>query len=454
MKQSFLCAFAVVSIIQGAPPKLTADEHILDALKLPVTTPQAFVYPSATLIHDLNKLGACTKSYNAERLPAIQNRPPLFKQYPALQQTLPYISLGNFPTPVQKLTKLGTKIEFNSLYIKRDDLSGYCDATHSKKNNSPWPAGLPWYGGNKVRKLEFELAKAKAHGAQSIMTFGVVGSSSVLATAIYAHSLGMPCIAMTKPQYNSPIVREKLLMHLINGTELHYHPNNPWRDVGTINNWWEHKQLQGNFPYLIPTGVTTPLGTVGFVNAAFELKDQIQKKEMPAPDVIYIATNSMGSMAGLLLGLRAAGMKTGVIGVPVEPYDFNAFKKEMLQLIIQTNQLLHASDKRFPLFNWTTQDIQLNSNFAGQSYALPTPAGSHAVALLKETEKIQLDNTYTGKAFAAMLDDIKKGVWKNKNVLFWNTYCGLDFGKQLNKADYRKLPHCFHRYFNEKGKSK
>lgn len=449
MKKSLLLPLIVIGTLCALPPKLTPEEQILDKLKLPVTTPKAFVYPAASLINDLNNLGVLAQPYNPSLLPKITTAPPLFIKYPKLQKTVPYISLGNFPTPVQQLKKLGAKIGFKPIYIKRDDLSGpnRRNSTLTKNVGSPWVQGSPWYGGNKVRKLEFELANAKAHGAKSIMTFGVVGSSSVLATAVYSHKLGMQCMAMTKPQYNSPIVREKLLMHLINGTELHYHPNNSWRDVGTINNWWEHKQLNGDFPYLIPTGVTTPLGCVGFVNAAFELKEQIKSGAAPEPDVIYIATNSMGSMAGLLQGIKAAGLKTKIIGVPVEPYDINAFKKEMLQLIVQTNELLHNADPAFPLSKWTTDDIQLNSNFAGEAYALPTKAGQEAVSLLQQTEHIKLDNTYTGKAFAAMFDDIKKGRWPGKTILFWDTYCGLDFSNELKRADWHQLPPCFHRYF-------
>ncbi len=449
MKKIVFILSILTFALYALPPKLTPDEQILEKLKLPVATPAAFVYPSQTLINDLNNNGALTQPYKPSLLPEITTPPPLFIKYPGLHKKIPYISLGSWPTPVQHLKNLGKSLDCKAVYIKRDDLSGAdtTNETTAKKLSSPRVQGAPWYGGNKVRKLEFELAKAKAHNAKSVMTFGVVGSSSVLATAIYAHKLDMLCLAMTKPQYNSPIVREKLLMHLLNGTELHYFPNNAWRDVGTIDNWWEHKQLHGDFPYLIPTGVTSPLGTIGFVNAAFELNEQIKKGVMPKPDVIYIATNSMGSMAGLLLGLKLVGLRTEVVGVPVEPYDIQAFKQEMVKLIDQTNWLLHKADTTVPYLKWTSDQIHLNSNFAGQAYALPTDASKHAVELMEKNEHIKLDNTYTGKALAAMLDDIKQGRWKNKVVLFWDTYCGLDFSKELKRANYHQLPPCFHRYF-------
>ena len=67
---------------------------------------------------------------------------PLFEKYPALEKRLPWISLGNWPTPVQKLKTLGKTVGYPNIWIKHDDLS----------------SGI--YGGNKVRKLEFILADA------------------------------------------------------------------------------------------------------------------------------------------------------------------------------------------------------------------------------------------------------------------------------------------------------
>ena len=48
---------------------------------------------------------------------------PLFEHCPLLRDKHPYISLGEFPTPVE-LDRLGGGICLNHLYIKRDDVSG------------------------------------------------------------------------------------------------------------------------------------------------------------------------------------------------------------------------------------------------------------------------------------------------------------------------------------------
>ena len=67
---------------------------------------------------------------------------------PSILSSIPFLPLGNFPTPVQRLSNLERALGFESLWIKRDDLSG------------------PLGGGNKVRKLEYMFAAAHADGSE------------------------------------------------------------------------------------------------------------------------------------------------------------------------------------------------------------------------------------------------------------------------------------------------
>lgn len=61
------------------------------------------------------------------------------------------------------------------LWVKREDLT---------------PLGA---GGNKVRKLEFVLARALAEGAVVLLNTGEVQSNQVVQTAAAAARLGIPC---------------------------------------------------------------------------------------------------------------------------------------------------------------------------------------------------------------------------------------------------------------------
>ncbi|GAH81572.1 unnamed protein product, partial [marine sediment metagenome] len=108
-----------------------------------------------------------------------------------------------------------------------------------------------------------------------------------------------------------------------------------------------HGLKSGRFPQVIPFGGSSPLGVTGFVNASFELKEQIMKGEIPEPDYIYVASGTMGTAAGLLLGLRAANLKSQVIPVRVTGQKLVSVKG-MVKLIRKTNSLLHSLDPSFP----------------------------------------------------------------------------------------------------------
>lgn len=198
---------------------------------------------------------------------------PLFKQYPQLGEKLPYISLGEFPTPVQELQRLGMELGVGHLYIKRDDLSGRL------------------YGGNKPRKLEFILGDVLRSGVKEVITFGGAGSNHALATAIYARQAGLKSISMLMQPPNARYVRRNLLMSHCCGAELHSCGarlesvwNMPLVYLATIYQLLRCRLKSGYFPKLIPPGGSSPLGVIGFVNAALELKEQIANGDMLEPD--------------------------------------------------------------------------------------------------------------------------------------------------------------------------
>jgi len=113
-------------------------------------------------------------------------------------------------------------------------------------------------------------------------------------------------------------------------------------------------------------GGSSPLGAVGYVNAAFELHGQIMKGEMPEPDCIYIASGSMGTAAGLILGIRTLSMKTKMVAVRVNSERFVNVKR-LIKLIYQTNSLLSSMDPSFPIsifanLMWKSDKVSLARN--------------------------------------------------------------------------------------------
>ncbi len=355
---------------------------------------------------------------------------PLFERYPRLAQNLPRVSLGSYPTPVQRAERLEAALGLDALYVKRDDLSGED------------------YGGNKVRKLEFILAEARRQGLQEVLTFGGAGSNHALATAVYANKLGMRSISVLTPQPRSPGVRRNLLMSHRCGAELHLIQGFDQQGPTAERLCEEHCARIGKRPMVIPTGGSSPLGTVGSLNGAYELKAQIDAGQAPLPDVIYVALGSMGTAVGIVLGLRALGLPTRVEAVRVVR-DTLGNRAAMAALVQETTDLLREADPSFPDTGFTEADAgaAIRDGYYGQGYAVPTPGGQEAVELARSTEGMALENTYTGKAFAAVVEDARRGKLAGKTVLFWNTYNSRDFSPLLAGMDWRQLPDEFHGYF-------
>lgn len=343
-----------------------------------------------------------------------RNYVPLFAAYPSLNTNTPYIALGSFPTPIQRVAALEKAYNIHNLFIKQDSLSG------GIKTN-----GTRLFGGNKVRKLEFLLADALQHKAKSVLTFGCIGSNHAVATATYARQCGLRCYCMLKPQMDSPVVQRNLALMRGAGAEMIVSPDSAARKENTVKAFVDSKKTHGDYPYFIPTGGSIALGAVGFVNAAFELDTQIKQGLLPEPDYIYLAAGSFGTAAGLALGLKAAGIQSRIVAVCVEPEDAaGSVVQQINALFKSTNELLHARDVTFPLFAGVADNVTVIHGFGGTAYGVCTPEAADALRDAHEYENIILDGTYTGKAFAAVAAHAQAGMLHNKKVLFWNTFCG------------------------------
>jgi 1-aminocyclopropane-1-carboxylate deaminase/D-cysteine desulfhydrase-like pyridoxal-dependent ACC family enzyme len=301
--------------------------------------------------------------------------------------------------------------------MKQDDLTG------------------PIYGGNKIRKLEFLLGEALAEGRKTDITYGAAGSNHALATAVCCRQLGLKAISILAPQDPSNHVRSNILMGHAVGAELHLCPD--YTHFPTLT-----KQLSkrctakdGIEPYIIPAGGTNATGALGFVNAAFELAEQME------PDVIYIPMGTGGTLAGLLVGLKLAGLNTRIEAIRVvDPLFRNAshIKKLFGEICTKLNIKLDLAEG----------DINIRNEFYGEDYGIPTSEGHEAIELFQSKENVHLENTYTGKTAAALLHDLRTGKLDGQTILYWNTLNSRDFSNTITTIDVHDLPPEFHPYFS------
>ena len=326
-----------------------------------------------------------------------QKKPP--SNLPIFLSAIPSFSLGNFPTPVQRLSNLESVLGFKSLWIKRDDLSG------------------PLGGGNKVRKLEYMFAAAQTDIKKTLFTIGPTGSNHVRATAVYGKASGfrVQCLLFKQPPtaYSEANYRT-ICEHAAQVDEV--------ERMSTMFIRYAYEKVKtrlgiGEERYFIPGGGSSPLGSVGYVKAISELKAQIEEGALPEPRCIFVPVGTCGTMAGLLAGVRLAGLKSQIVGIRVADRVV-ANTWGISRMVRRTLSCIDAADSR----NIDTRSIKLWHDDFGDGYAIPTEAGKRAVAMMAEHEGITLENTYTGKAFAGLLHYVRARKYENEPILFWHTY--------------------------------
>jgi len=292
------------------------------------------------------------------------------------------ISLGVFPTPVQKLDNI-SRLLGAEIYIKRDDMTGI---------------GL---GGNKVRKLEYLLADAKTQGAEVVFTTGGAQSNHAMLTAAAAKKLGMEPILILKKKGVTERQGNLLLEHLM-GVDVRFMDTNDYADI-----YAEMDRVGaeiGKPYYKIPCGGSNALGTLGYVDCVREIRDQGMTF-----DHIICAEGSGGTMAGLALGAKLYMPGARVTGMMV---DTDPFETITLRLMREAAGLLGEH------IALSADDFDLR-DLCGPGYAIPSKEGDAAVRLMAETEGLFLDPVYTGKAFAGLVAMAKEGKFKpDDRVLF------------------------------------
>ncbi|MGH7789042.1 MAG: 1-aminocyclopropane-1-carboxylate deaminase/D-cysteine desulfhydrase [Candidatus Binatia bacterium] len=351
----------------------------------------------------------------------------LVRRFPALAG-LPRHALTALPTPVQALARVGQRVGHGGLWIKRDDLS------------------CPLYGGNKPRKLEWLLGAARARGRTGVITFGGIGTHHGLATTICAGDAGLRSVLVLLPQPLTEDVRHSLLLDHAYGAEMHLAGSvggivaRSLRLVGAA-------LVRGAPLAIIPTGGTSALGAIGYVEAACELAEQVRAGLLPEPGAIVVPLGSGGTLAGLALGCRLAGLRSRVVGILVTDI-LPPSGARLARLAGASLRLLRRAAPEVPTVRLGADMVAIESGYLGRAYGAPTDAGLAARQLLADEEGIRLDTTYTAKSMAAMLDLSATPAFRHQPLLFWNTYSSIDPGAALPALpDWRQLPTPFHQFF-------
>lgn len=312
----------------------------------------------------------------------------------------PRTPLASLPTPLRFLPRLRAALgpETPDLRIKLDEETGF---------------GL---GGNKVRKLEFELAPERIAGATHLITTGGPQSNHCRVTAAAAARLGLGCVLVINgPPPTTPTGNARL--HRMLGAQIRHVERRDQRDEALVAAASEVANAGGR-AVVIPLGASTPHGALGYVRALVELHDQLPTETDRAVQ-IFVSSSSGGTLAGLWAGL--ALLERSDLSVMAVSADTP--RAELLSHARHLSRgALTLLDADPDAVERVAARVDATDAEVGPGYGVPTDAAREATDLLARSEGILVDPVYTAKALAGLIRWLRDGRSPaGDRIVFWHT---------------------------------
>ena len=297
--------------------------------------------------------------------------------------------LAATPTPLVPAPRLAARLGVDTtLYVKADAWTGF---------------GL---GGNKVRKLEYELAPKRLKGATHLVTTGGPDSNHCRVAAAAAARLGLECVLVVNgaPEHAG---RGNAALHRLFGAKIATVERRSQRKAA-MEAEAQRIAAAGGKALVVPLGASTPRGALGYVHALAELRDQLSGEAA----WVFAASSSGGTMAGLVLGSALLGWRPRLVAVSADdPAD--RIKAVATALAVDAAKLLCADLADQKLLVQRILEVAdrmiATDAFVGPGYGCPTPAAEEAALLFARCAGFVLDPVYTAKAGAAMVEWAKEG---------------------------------------------
>ncbi len=308
----------------------------------------------------------------------------------ALINRLPRVRLAHTPTPLEELPRLAAALGGPRLFVKRDDLTG------------------PAFGGNKVRNLEFRMAEALNAGADTvIMAVDLLSNSARQLTAVANH-LGLKTVLVLTGRRPAHVTGNLLIDYLL-GAEIVF-ASDEAEQRRAVDAIVVSLRREGRRPFFLnDSPIFTLSAALAYAEATLEVLDQLAERGV-GPNGLHLYISSTGKgQPGPELAVRALGLPVKVSGGAVLRTPGGAARR-VADLVNEAAAFL-GIDLRV-----TAADIDNRDDYVGAGYGIPSEAGLEAVLLAARTDGLLLDPVYTGKAFAAIIDDVRRGCLRDGDV--------------------------------------
>lgn len=293
------------------------------------------------------------------------------------------------------MERLSARLGGPRIWLKRDDLTDT-------------PAC-----GNKLRKLEFSVAQAMEEGADVLITCGGVQSNHCRATAIVASRLGLKAHLILRGRPDG-VADGNLLLDQLVGAEITFATRDEYEDLDALfARIGDQYRQRGMTPFNIPTGASDEIGLWGYIEAARELKADFSSHNID-PGYVVSAAGSGGTLGGLILGSHLHRLETSMVAFNVCDDEAWFVSKISSDIARWQDRYQHPIDEPLP--------INVIDGYVGPGYGKAGDRVFETIRTVARTEGVILDPVYTGKAFDAMLTEIRQGRFADTNdIVFLHT---------------------------------
>jgi len=297
---------------------------------------------------------------------------------------IPGLHMSLLPTPLHRLNNLSAKLAVD-LYCKRDDLTAFA------------------FGGNKTRKLDYLVMDALVKGYDSLITFGAVQSNWCRMTATAGRVNGLDVYLLLSGEKPGKETANLLLDRLA-GADISFTISEDRDDIiRELNGIILDLEQEGRKPYYMPVGGSVARGSIGYIGAMSEIMEYSESKGVDFSEII-VASGSAGTQAGLVAGQYISGWQGRITGMAVsrnsgeQAQKVFDIAKDCLDLITYE----YEGEKLRSL-------VFVDDNYLGEGYRKLTRACTGAIKDFVTYEGIFLDEVYSGKAAAGLIDYAGRG---------------------------------------------
>jgi D-cysteine desulfhydrase len=245
-----------------------------------------------------------------------------------------------------------------------------------------------------------------------------VQSNHCRATVAVATRLGMSAVVLlrsTEPSAPLPLIGNAFLMKLL-GADIRIVSPAEYADrTAKMAAVAAELQARGRRPYVIPEGGSNGLGSLGYVVAMGEVRDQLDAGQGGAErfDVIVHACGSGGTAAGVALGAARFGVASKVVAVAV--CDSRAYFERVTDRIMAESRALEPDVLVPPV------SLDCDDRWKGPAYGVASDEQRRFVVDMARRHGLVLDPVYTGKALFGLASAVRADGLAGQRVLFLHT---------------------------------